>query len=125
MGILGRLGARLSETSDEIHAQNTKELCADVEGVQEIASCAPRTRTRVVGVVESIKLVPAPFGHTLEVQVFDGTERLVGVWLGTRSIPGIDLGSSLILEGVVGKFGPGLPKLINPAYELLPRESAG
>jgi hypothetical protein len=121
MGLLGRLGARLSETSEEIHAQNTREMCSEVEGVEEIVRCSPRTRTRVVGVVESIKLVPAPFGHTLEVQIFDGTDRLVGVWLGTRSIPGIDLGSSLILEGVLGKFGPDIPKVINPAYELLPR----
>jgi hypothetical protein len=121
MGLLGRLGTRLSETSDEIHAQETRKWCEGVEGVEQIASCYPRTRTKVVGIVESIKLIPTAFGHSLEVQIFDGTDRLVGVWLGTRSIPGIDLGTSLILEGVVGNLDAGLPKLINPAYQLLPR----
>jgi translation initiation factor 2B subunit (eIF-2B alpha/beta/delta family) len=121
MGLLGRLGKRLSESSDEIHAQTTREWCASIEGVESISSCGPRTRTRVVGVVESIKLVPTAFGHSLEVQIYDGTDRAVAVWLGTRSIPGIDLGSSLILEGVIGKYGASGLKVINPAYQLVPR----
>lgn len=124
MGILSRLGERLSETPDQIHAQNTRAWCAEVEGVERIAECRARTHRRVVGVVESIKLIPSEFGHKLEVQIYDGTDRLVGVWLGCRTIPGIDLGSSIVMEGTVGTFGSGVLTMINPAYELLPRSEA-
>jgi hypothetical protein len=110
----------LSETSEEIHAHHTRQWCKDVEGVQEVTDCLERTRRRVAGVVESIKLRPSQFSNTLEVTVFDGTDRIIGVWLGRKSIPGIDLGTHLILEGTVGHFEPGPLRIINPAYELLP-----
>jgi hypothetical protein len=124
MGIFSRLGERLNETSDQIHAQKTRAWCAEVEGVEPIEDCSPRTRRKVVGVVESIKLIPSEFGHKLEVQIYDGTDRLVGVWLGCRTIPGIDLGSSIEMEGTVGSFGNGMLTMINPAYQLLPRTQA-
>jgi hypothetical protein len=110
----------LSETSDEIHAQQTRKWCRELDGVQDVTDCMERTRRKVAGVVESIKLVPSQFSNTLEVTVFDGTDRIIGVWLGRKSIPGIDLGTHLILEGTVGRFEPGPLRIINPAYELLP-----
>jgi translation initiation factor 2B subunit (eIF-2B alpha/beta/delta family) len=111
----------LSETSDEIHAQHTRKWCREIDGVQDVTDCMERTRRKVAGVVESIKLVPRQFSNTLEVTVFDGTDRIIGVWLGRKSIPGIDLGTHLILEGTVGRFEPGPLRIINPAYELLPQ----
>lgn len=57
---------------------------------------------------------------TLEIQVYDGTDEVTAVWLGRRKIPGIDLGSGLILEGTIGRFRDDRLKMINPAYELLP-----
>lgn len=115
MGILGRL----SETSEEIHAHQTREWISEVGGVEDAVDCTPNSRRRVAGVVESIKLVPTTYSQTLEVTVYDGTERIVGVWLGRRAIPGIDLGTRMVLEGTVGAFRPGPLQIINPAYELL------
>ena len=115
MGILDRL----SETDEEIHSQHTKEWIKDVGGVEEAAKCTPHSLRRVAGVVESIKLIPTKYSQTLEVTIYDGTERIVGVWLGRRSIPGIDLGTRIVLEGTVGEFRPGPLQMINPAYELL------
>lgn len=112
----------LSETSDEIHAQQTRKWCQEVEGVEDVTNCNERTRRKVAGVVESIKLVPSQFSNTLEVTIFDGTDRITGVWLGRKSIPGIDLGTHLTLEGTVGRFDEGPLRIINPAYELLPQE---
>ena len=121
MGIFDRLGSRLTQSSEQIHAQQTRALCSKVGGVEQIAACRPRTRQKVVGVVESIKLVPRDYGHSLEVQIYDGTDRLVAEWLGTRTIPGVDLGTWMLLEGTIGNFGDSMLKMINPAYELLPR----
>ncbi len=95
-------------------------MCSGVKGVEKISRCKPRTRKKVVGVVESIKLVPRDFGHSLEVQIYDGTDRIIGEWLGWRTIPGIDLGTRMVMEGTVGTFGDGTLRIINPAYELLP-----
>jgi hypothetical protein len=109
----------LSETEEEIHAEQTREWCREIKGIEEVTSCMARTRRKVAGVVESIKLIPSKFSNTLEVTIFDGTDRIIGVWLGRKSIPGIDLGSHLMLEGTVGNYGSGPLQIINPAYELL------
>ena len=111
----------LSETSDQIHAENTREWCREIEGVDEVTDCEERTRRRVAGVVESIKLIPSQFSNTLEVTLFDGTDRIIGVWLGRKAIPGIDLGTHLKLEGTIGRYDSGPLRIINPAYELLPQ----
>ena len=118
MGIL----ERLNESDEELHAQQTREWTSELGDVEEAVKCTPHSRRRVAGVVESIKLVPTKYSQTLEVTIFDGTERIVGVWLGRRSIPGIDLGTRIVLEGTVGAFRTGPLQIINPAYELLPLE---
>lgn len=110
---------QLSETEEEIHAEQTREWCRDIEGTEEVSDCRERTQQKVAGVVESIKLVPRKFSNTLEVTIFDGSDRIIGVWLGRKSIPGIDLGSHLVLEGTIGRFDSGPLRIINPAYELL------
>jgi hypothetical protein len=110
---------RLSETDEELHTQHTREWIKDLGGVEDAINCSPHSERRVAGVVESIKLVPTKYSQTLEVTIYDGTERIVGVWLGRRSIPGIDLGTRIVLEGTVGAFRPGPLQIINPAYELL------
>jgi hypothetical protein len=57
------------------------------------------------------------------VQVYDGTDEVLGVWFGRRRIPGIELGRGLILKGTLGNFGNRPLVIINPEYELLPAES--
>lgn len=116
MGIL----QHLSESSEQIHAHQTRQWCREVDGVDEVAACTERARRRVAGVVESIRLLPADHSNTLEVTLFDGTDRIIAVWLGRRAIRGIDLGTHLVVEGTVGRFAPGPLRIINPAYELLP-----
>lgn len=111
----------LSETSDQILAQRTRDWCRDIEGIEEVADCRERSRRRVAGVVESIRLIPSEFSNTLEVTLFDGTDRIIGVWLGRKAIPGIDLGTHLKLEGTIGRYDSGPLRIINPAYELLPQ----
>lgn len=118
MGLLGKL----RETSEQIHAESTRQWCREIQGAQDAAQCRARTRQTVAGVVESIKLVPNTHSQTLEVTIFDGTARIVGVWLGRRAIQGIDLGSRITLEGTLGSFRAGPLQIINPAYQLLPQE---
>lgn len=111
---------RLHETSEELHKQQTLEWCSEVHGVDRAQDCEEHSRKKVAGIVESIRLIPTSASNTLEVTIYDGTDRIVGVWLGRKSIPGVNLGSHLILEGTVGNFRTGPLQIINPAYELLP-----
>ncbi len=110
---------RLHETSEELHKQQTLEWCREVPGVDHAQDCEEHDRKKVAGIVESIRLIPTSSSNTLEVTIYDGTDRIVGVWLGRKSIPGVNLGSHLILEGTVGCFRAGPLQIINPAYELL------
>lgn len=121
MGILKKLGQRLSEHPDHLRAQGIRTQCGRIDGVEQIAVIRPRTKARVVGVVQSIMVVPrGPGRYSLEVQIYDGTDEVTAVWLGRRRIAGIDLGSGLILNGTIGRFGDDRLKMINPAYQLLP-----
>jgi|GEM_PF-75487 len=87
--------------------------------VQPIDGCKSGTRTRVAGTVESIKLTPGANTCLLEVQISDGTSRITGVWYGRRHIPGVSLGTAMVLEGTVAAT-PKTFQIMNPAYELLP-----
>lgn len=115
------LKTTIGQTIQERHTRDTREWCEKVEDVADLAECTERTHNKVVGVVESIKLVPQGTSTTLEITIYDGTDRIIAEFLGRRAIPGIDLGTHLKLEGTIGRFGPGLLRLINPAYELLPQ----
>lgn len=111
---------RLHETAEDLHTQQTLKWCREVPDVDRAEECQEHARKKVAGTVESIRLIPTSTSNTLEITIFDGTDRIVGVWLGRKSIPGINLGSHVILEGTVGSFRPGPLQIINPAYELLP-----
>lgn len=120
MGVFKRFGERLSETPEQLQAQETRAWCAEIVGVEQIAECRARTRRRVAGVVESIKVIPRRVTTTLEIEIYDGTDHIVGVWYGRRKIPGIDLGKRLILEGTIAVVDGGdRLQIINPAYELI------
>lgn len=56
---------------------------------------------------------------TLTVSVTDETGTIIALWSGRRSIGGISLGRTLVLEGVPVQ-AQGHLELINPAYTLCP-----
>lgn len=123
MGFFRRIGEKLTAPPDQLRAQEIRSLCGRLPAVEQIGVCRPRSRVRVAGIVQSIKVVPGDQTCTFEVQIYDGTDEIVGTWFGRRGIPGIDLGRGIILEGTLGKLGRGGLRIINPSYELLPAEA--
>jgi amino acid transporter len=91
---------------------------AAVPGTTPLGDLVYRRRTRVAGRVRSVRVQPWSGVPTLECTVVDGTGAINLVFLGRRSIPGIDCGARLSAEGMVGKHN-GKLAMINPAYELL------
>ena len=60
---------------------------------------------------------PARGIPSLCVQVSDGTGTVVALWTGRRSIGGVGLGRTIVLEGVASDSPDGLT-FMNPSYEL-------
>jgi RecG-like helicase len=82
-----------------------------------IAGVVFRRRAQVQGRARSIRVRPWGEIPTLEVVVTDGTAALTVAFLGRRRLAGVDPGSTLTVEGMVGERN-GKLVILNPAYRL-------
>jgi hypothetical protein len=82
-----------------------------------MATARPRIRGRFEGEVTRLRVQPEAGVRTLELQLADGSGRLVVLFMGRRSIPGVECGTRLLIEGTPVAGERGL-MLYNPAYEL-------
>ena len=71
------------------------------------------------GQVRSIRVAPQHDSPTLEVVVEDDTAAISLVFLGRRSIGGMEIGTRLEASGTVGIHRSRLA-ILNPAYRFLP-----
>lgn len=98
-----------------------RAFCTAQPGVTPIAALTPRLDATIVGELASVRLVPK-VGRSpwLEATVSDGEGRMVLMWTGRRSIPGIRPGRRVKASGRPAATGPGgRLVLMNPIYELL------
>lgn len=92
---------------------------------QPISALQWRTRAKIAGRVKSVRVQPLSDVPTLECVLVDGSgEAITLVFLGRRSISGLQSGSMLTAEGMVGKHRSRLA-MINPAFELLSPAGSG
>jgi amino acid transporter len=89
-----------------------------VEGAVPIDSIHERDRVRVAGRVHALRVQPWAGQPTLECTITDGTGRLTVVFLGRRSIAGIEPGARIVVDGMVGTRA-GQHVILNPDYQLL------
>ncbi len=88
-------------------------------GCPRISELRDRQVTDVAGRVRSVALRPRSTVSALQVDLYDGTGVLQLVWLGRRSIRGIEPGTHLTAHGRVTSLH-GNPTIFNPSYELVP-----
>ena len=88
------------------------------ENVTPIGKIEWRRRAQVQGRVTSIKIAPRGSAPTLEVEIWDETGGVSLQFLGRREIAGLEIGSQLRAEGMVGEE-EGSMVILNPSYELL------
>ena len=119
MGALRRFLARLSETDEKRMEEELKTWADSIPGTVRIADAAPRERIKLAGMVRRITVRPVEGFEALEVVLTDGTGVVTARWLGRRKIPGLLLGSHLLIEGVLGDE-QGVRRVVNPNYEFLP-----
>jgi amino acid transporter len=80
-----------------------------------------RNRATLEGRVRSVYIGPVSGSPTLEAELYDETGGITLIFLGRRSIPGIEPGARMRVEGMVGET-EGYLAMSNPTYALLPRD---
>ena len=88
------------------------------ENVTPIGLITWRNRAHVSGRVTSIKTAPRGAAPIVEVEVWDETGGVTLQFLGRREISGLDVGSQLLAEGMVGETNGSLT-ILNPSYEIV------
>lgn len=88
------------------------------ENLTPIGNIEWRKRAQVQGRVTSIKSAPRGSAPTLEVEIWDESGGVSLQFLGRREIAGLEVGSQLRAEGMVGEE-EGSMVILNPSYELL------
>ncbi len=88
------------------------------EGTVPISTIQWRKRARVAGRVTSVRVQPRAGVPSLECTLADDTGQLLLVFPGRRRVPGIEPGSRLVAEGMVGGRGRQFA-MLNPFYELV------
>ncbi len=116
---LGRSVRELRE-SDEAHLGHELRSWADsIPGTVLIAQAPLRHRVRLAGEIRRLTIKPGEPFEDLEAVLYDGSGEVRIVWLGRRSIPGVSVGSRLVVEGTVGETN-GERWMIDPVFELVP-----
>ncbi|MEY4454883.1 MAG: hypothetical protein RIQ45_406 [Actinomycetota bacterium] len=111
--------ATLAEPSKRmVPPANLEPVSHYSEKVIKIGEVIWRKRAHVQGRVTAIRTSPANQAPMLEVEMWDETGGITLQFLGRRSLAGLDVGSQLRAEGMVGEID-GLLTILNPNYELL------
>ncbi|HEY1332517.1 MAG TPA: DNA-binding protein [Actinomycetota bacterium] len=113
-----RIRDRLTETDEDRLAAEVREWADGLSGTVRIAEAPVRARVRLAGAVRRISIRPVKGFDALGVLFSDGTGEVAVEWLGRRTIPGLTLGSRLVLEGVLGLDG-GMLRMVNPTFEFV------
>jgi len=88
------------------------------EEVFPIGAASWRKRAHVRGHVTSIRTAPTGGAPKVEVEIWDSTGGITLQFLGRRDIAGLEVGSTVCAEGMVGEENGSLT-ILNPSYEII------
>jgi hypothetical protein len=118
--VLKKMFHRLTTPVGELDKEQLREFAAKMLDVTPIAKLSAREDAKVVGEIQSVRIVPRAGSPSLEATITDGTGAVVAMWTGRRRIAGVSPGKRLIVTGRGSPTGPGGRLLLfNPRYELL------
>ena len=117
-GRLRRVVASLSQCQSDQHAEQLKGEVLQ-SGATQICNCVPGEPVTVSGVLRSVTLRPREGVPAVEAELFDGTGRVLVVWLGRRRIHGVEPGRGIVVTGRM-TCNSEKPTIFNPRYELRP-----
>lgn len=105
-------------SADEVAAVEERTEAAGHRGCVPVADLADRRRASAAGVLRSVVLRPSEGVPTVEAELYDGSGSLDLIWLGRRTIAGIEPGRRVRVEGMICDVD-GRRTVYNPRYELL------
>ncbi len=105
------------EAASVVSFKNTEPVSHYAENITPIEKISWRSRAQVKGQVTSIRTAPQGSPPILEVEIWDETGGVTLQFLGRREIAGLDVGSHLRAEGMVGESDGSLT-ILNPSYEI-------
>ena len=111
---------RVIASADALAADEERVEAAKNVGCRAVDELAPRARGTAAGVLRSVVLRPRQGVPSVEAELYDGSGALDLVWLGRRTIAGIEPGRRIRVEGMVCE-SEGRRTMFNPRYELKPR----
>ena len=126
MSFLSRTIQKAAESDADRLLAEVGEWAITVPGVMPLAAAPMRQRVRVAGVVRRIRVWPREGSEPeyLEAVIVDGSRADDGevaevgaTWIGRRSIPGLGLGTRLVIEGVIRRERTGSLTMDNPKFE--------
>lgn len=117
-GRLRNVMHRLAADHRALEAEHLQERSEEL-GATPVAKCRDRDRVVVAGTVRSVTIRPRAGVPALEAELYDGSGSVSLVWLGRRTIAGVDPGRLLIAEGLI-TTAEGRPVIFNPKYVLRP-----
>ncbi|HMC69726.1 MAG TPA: OB-fold nucleic acid binding domain-containing protein [Mycobacteriales bacterium] len=120
-GRLRRAVHRLTTQASELDAEDLQKQGGKI-GATPLSACVDRTPVTVFGTIRALTIRPRAGAPALEAELFDGGDVVTLVWLGRRTIAGIEPGRQLRATGRI-TTGEGRRLIYNPRYELLAPES--
>lgn len=118
MSTLLRRLVDLGRSDDDVAAGELRDA-ATAQGCRPIAPGTDREVVTLAGTIAAVTLRPRATVPALVAQVYDGSLAVQLVWLGRRSIIGIEPGAYVKVTGLLC-HPDGHPTIYNPAYELVP-----
>lgn len=122
---LRELVDELARSPQDVRAEHLREWASSIPGAIPIAHARSRTRCKLAGVIQNVRIDPRQGSGSIEATVNDGSGRMVVKWLGRQKLAGIGLGMGLVFEGTVGQGPGGKLQVLNPEYELVPAPEHG
>jgi len=95
----------------------TEKVSHYQEKVTPIGSIQWRKRAHVAGKVTAIRPASMSSAPTLEIEIWDESGGVTLQFLGRREIAGLEVGSTLVAEGMVGEQNGALT-ILNPNYRI-------
>jgi hypothetical protein len=105
-------------TKPPVTTKSSEPISHYAENITPIGNITWRKRAHVQGRVNSIKPAPSGSSPLVEVEMWDESGGVTLQFLGRREITGLEVGSQLKAEGMVGEDN-GQLVILNPSYEII------
>jgi hypothetical protein len=107
---------KLTAETQELDAGDLQKQ-VEQAGATKVTECGERVPVTVYGVIRAVTIRPRAGVPALEAELYDGSGTVTLVWLGRRTITGLDAGRRVRATGRITTDGRRL--MYNPRYDLV------